>query len=142
MMVSRPDDHTVSRIEKNAPWQWMKANNLPDRIPDDAYLAVDEDAGTITVEVWALNDAGQIMFHGHDGAMTTMATFPLKVPPPPGLLDAYQHSLRRIRRQRDAATAIRYEVADTLIEQLGLNPAQVFEALDLPVPTARLQELP
>lgn len=82
-----------------------------------------------------------MLIHGSAGPMTRLETFPLKVPPPPGLLDAYQHTLRRTRRERGAATAIRYETADTLIERLGLNPAQVFEALDLPVPTSCLQEL-
>lgn len=131
----------MTGVAKNPPWEWYQANDLPKYIPDDAELHVDEAAGTITVETNAVDAEGRLMIHaGH--VMTTMATFPLKVPPAPGLLDAYQHTVRRLRRERDAATAIRYETADTLIARLGLDPLKVFEALDLPVPTAQLQELP
>lgn len=132
----------MTGVAPNAPWEWFRANDLPKNIPDAEYLHVDEAAQTITVELLALDAEGRQMLHARRHVMTTMATFPLKVPPPPGLIDAYQHTLRRLRRERDAATAIRYEVADTLIDRLGLNPAQVFDALDLPVPTQRLQELP
>lgn len=132
----------MAEIVRNAPWEWFKANDLPPAIPVDAEVHVDPDAGTITVEVFATDEQGRTLFHSSAGMMTRLETFPLKVPPPPGLLDAYQHTVRRLRRERDAATAIRYETAETLIDRLGLNPAQVFEALDLPIPTTRLQEVP
>lgn len=132
----------MSGVAKNPQREWLTANNISARIPLDAELHVDPHGGTITVEVIATDDEGRMLIHGSAGAMTRLETFPLKVHPPPGLLDAYQHTIRRLRRERDAATAIRYETADTLIDRLGLNPAQVFEALDLPVPTKRLQELP
>jgi len=132
----------MTGIAKNAPWAWFKANDLPNRIPAGAELHVDEAAGTITVEVLATDEQGRILHHSDAGLMTRLETFPLKVAAPPGLLEAYQQTVRRLRRERDAATAIRYETADTLIDRLGLNPAQVFDALDLPVPTSRLQEMP
>lgn len=132
----------MSGVVPNAPWQWMQANGLPSDIPDDAYLAVDEVAGTITVEVFVRDSEGRMLLHARKHRLTAIKTFPLTVSPPPGLIDAYQRTVTALRRERDAATAIRYETADTLIDRLGLDPARVFEALDLPVPTSRLQELP
>jgi hypothetical protein len=132
----------MTGVAKNAPWEWFKANDLPSRIPVDAELHVDQDAGTITVEVFAIDEQGRTMLHSSAGLMTRLETYPLKVPAPPGLLEAYQHTVRRLRRGQDAATAIRYETADTLIDRLGLDPTRVFDALDLPVPTSRFQEVP
>lgn len=131
----------MTGVAKNAPWKWMQVNDLPSNIPDDAYLHVDERDQRITVELFARDDEGRQMFHGGH-LMTTVAQFPLKVSPPPGLLDAYQHTVHRLRVQRDAATAIRTETAQTLIERLGLDPFRVFEALNLPVPIEQLKELP
>lgn len=130
----------MTGIAPNAPYKWMQANDLPVGIPDDAHLAVDEEAGTITVEVFALDDEGRKMLHARKHLMTTMATYPLKVPPPPGLLDAYRHTVQRLRRQRDATAAIQYETAQTLIEKLNLDPIKVFEVLELPIPTERIEE--
>jgi hypothetical protein len=132
----------MTGIVKNALWEWFKANDLPARIPVDAELHVNQDAGTITVEVVATDEHDRTLIHSSAGVMTRLETFPLKVPPPPGLLEAYRHTVRRIRREQDAATAIRYETAETLIGHLGLNPVQVFEALDLPTPTTQLKSPP
>jgi hypothetical protein len=121
----------VIQLAKNAPWEWFKANDLPRHIPSDAYLAVDEEAGVITIEVNATDPDGRLMTHAH-GIMTTLQRFPLKVAPPPGLLDAYQHTVAAVRRERDAAAAIRYETALKLIAAMRLDPTAVFAALDLP----------
>jgi hypothetical protein len=126
------EERHVPTIVNHAPWKWMEANELPRGIPDDAYLAVDETAGTITVEVFARDPDGRKMIHARR-LMTELQTFPLKVPPPPGLLDAYQHTVAAVRRERDAAAAIRYETALRLIAAMDLDPAAVFGALDLPV---------
>jgi hypothetical protein len=125
----------MTGIARNAPWEWFNANDLPNRIPVDAELHVDQDAGTITVEVFAVDEQGRTVFHGNVGMMTRVETFLLKVPPPAGLLEAYQQTVRRLRREQDAATAIRYETAQALIERLILDPAKVYEALDLSSPT-------
>ncbi|MCW6003875.1 hypothetical protein K1W54_04660 [Micromonospora sp. CPCC 205371] len=129
----------MTGIARRAPWEWFKANDLPSGIPDDAELHVDEEAGTITVEVFAEDSEGRRMFHASVGLMTRLATFPLKVAPPPGLVDAYQRTVDRVRWERDAATAIRYETAQTLIRELNLDPIKVFNALRLPVPTHRME---
>jgi hypothetical protein len=130
---------SISRAPYRAPWEWFKANDLPPRIPDDAELHVDEKAGTITVEVIAEDADGRMLMHANVGAMTKLATFPLKVPPPPGLVDAYQRTVDRVRWERSAATAIRYETGQTLIRELGLDPVKVFDVLGLSVPTHRLE---
>lgn len=129
----------ASRAPYRAPAEWFKANDLPSGIPDDAELHVDEEAGTITVEVIAEDGDGRMLMHANVGAMTKLATFPLKVPPPPGLLDAYQRTVDRVRWERSAATAIRYETAQTLIRELDLDPVKVFDVLRLPVPTHRVE---
>jgi hypothetical protein len=102
----------------------MAANDLPQRIPDDALLMVDEAAGTITAEVLAVNETGQHMIHGRY-LMTTVETFPLKVPPPPGLLAAYTHTVHRIRTERNAAEAIRRETAFRIIDHLRVEAERV-----------------
>lgn len=104
------DPHLRSTVVANAPWLWMKANGLPSKIPDDAELDVDETAGTITVEVWATDDEGRVLMAARRG-MTRIEVFPLLVPPPAGLLSAYQHTMAKLRRERNAAEAIRYETA-------------------------------
>jgi hypothetical protein len=134
------DEQWCNTIAPKAPWRWMEANGLPTGIPDAAELVVDEQAGTITVEMFATDPNGRIMLHAGIGVMTRLETFPLKVPPPPGLLEAYQRTIDRVRRERDAASAIRYETAQTLIRELGLDPITVFDALHLPVPTIRQTE--
>lgn len=106
-----PDDpHGESRVVRSAPWAWMLANGLPRTIPDDAELDVDEVAGTITVEVFATGADDRPLIHARE-VMTRVEVFPLKVPPPPGLLAAYQHTTGKIRARRGAADAIRYETA-------------------------------
>lgn len=130
---------STSGAPYRAPWEWFKANDLPRGIPDDAELYVDETAGTITVEVFADAPDGRWMIHASVGIMTRLATFPLKVPPPPGLLDAYQRTVDKVRWERSAATAIRFETAQTLIRELDLDPARVFDVLGLPVPAHRLE---
>lgn len=105
-------------VQKNAPWAWFQANGLPNHIPDDAALLVDEHAGTITVEVLARNADGQLMLHGKH-LMTTVETFPLKVPPPAGLVAAYHHTVARLRAERDAAEAIRRETAFRIAEHIA-----------------------
>jgi hypothetical protein len=102
----------MSGVAPNAPFQWMKANDLPHG-PDDASLHVDEQAGTITVEVFATDADSRTMLHA-GRVMTTLATFPLKVPPPPGLIEAYQHTVARLRQERNAAEAIRRETAERI----------------------------
>jgi hypothetical protein len=114
--------------------EWMRANDIPDGIPDDAELHVDEDAGRIVVEVLATDDDGNHQIHARCGLLTRLETFPLKVPPPAQLLDAYQHTMRKVRADRSAAEAIRRETALRLVDALGLNPIDVFAALDMPVP--------
>jgi hypothetical protein len=125
----------MPEVSKNPQREWFKANDISARVPLDAELHVDTEANTITVEVVATDEQGRMLLHGSAGVMTRMETFPLKVPPPAGLLEAYQHTVRHLRRERDAATAIRYETAQTLIDHLGLDPVKVFEALDLSPPT-------
>jgi hypothetical protein len=139
-----PDDRELadnerwcSTVAARAPWRWMEVNGLPSGIPDAAELAVDEKAGTITVEVFATDPHGKIMLHAGVGVMTRLETYPLRVPPPPGLLEAYQRTIDQVRRERDAASAIRYETAQTLIRALDLDPIAAFDALGLPAPTTR-----
>jgi hypothetical protein len=131
------NERWCSTIAAKAPWRWMEANGLPPGIPDVAELAVDEKTGTITVEVFATDPHGKIMLHAGLGVMTRLETYPLRVPPPPGLLEAYQRTIDQVRRERDAASAIRYETAQTLIRALDLDPIAAFDALGLPVPTTR-----
>lgn len=100
---------TGGPVVVNAPWAWMRANDLPNDIPDDADLHVDETAGTITVEVTARDGDGAVMTHARKHIMTRVATFPLKVPPPPGLLDAYHHTVAKIRRERSVVEHLRAE---------------------------------
>lgn len=108
----------VDRHVRNAPSRWMKANGLPTKgIPDDAELHVDEQAGTITVEVLATDDAGRSLFHA-GRMMTRVEVFSLVVPPPAGLLEAYQYTVARLRRERGAAEALRRETADEILARI------------------------
>jgi len=90
----------------------MRVNDLPEGIPDDAELHVDVHAGTITVEVFATDADGRPMIHARR-QMTRVETFPLKAPPPPGLLDAYEYTVARLRRERSVVDQLR---ADTIRE--------------------------
>jgi hypothetical protein len=107
----------MPEVVNHAPWKWMQANGLPSTIPDDAHIDVDEQAGTITVEVWALTAEGGLQLHA-GRALTTVATFPLVVPPPPGLMDAYRHTVARIRAERNAVAGIRQQAAAIIEEYL------------------------
>lgn len=128
----------MTGIAENAPYKWMQANDIPEGIPRDADLYVDEQSNSIVVEVFATDADGRTMTHGQI-VMTTLARFPLKVPPPPGMLAAYRHTVRRLRASSDAADTIRRETALRLIDALSLNPIVVFDALGLPASILRLE---
>ncbi len=119
----------MTGIAHNAPYQWMRANDLPN-VPDDAELHVDEQAGTITVEVFATDADGRTMIHA-GWVMTTMATFPLKVPPRPGLVEAYQHTVAKLRRQRNAAEAIRRETVDRIVAHIAAEGQRTIRDAEL-----------
>jgi hypothetical protein len=128
----------MPEVVNHAPWKWMQANGLPSTIPDDAHIDVDEQAGTITVEVWALTAEGGLQLHA-GRALTTVATFPLVVPPPPGLMDAYRHTVARIRAERNAVAGIRQQAAAIIEEYLIAHghpqaATLVWQALDLTPP--------
>lgn len=118
----------MADVVKNAPWAWMKLNGLPDSIPDDAELHVDEEAGTITVEVFATDADGNTMTHA-GRVMVVMKKFPLKYAPTPELLAAYRHTVGKLRRERHANEYIRVETVRCLVEALGLDPVRAFRAI-------------
>jgi hypothetical protein len=81
---------------------WMKDNGMPCRSPDDAELAIDWAFGTVTVEEYVFDDDGRVVIHAGQ-AMTQLVVYPLLVPPPEGLIDAYRRTVGELRRERDAA---------------------------------------
>jgi len=115
---------------------WFEANDLPNNIPDDAEVTVDEQSGTLTVEEFLLGDNGRPCLHARQ-VLRHPVTHPLKVPPPPGLLDAYQRTVSALRRERDAAEAIRQETARTIVDHIARQARKRLAAADQTGDTAQ-----
>ncbi|QKW15361.1 hypothetical protein [Verrucosispora sp. NA02020] len=64
---------------------WLRANGLdPGYIPHDATIAVNEQANTVTADVWNVR-GGALIVHGNEVARYSM-TVPLLVQPPAEIL--------------------------------------------------------
>jgi hypothetical protein len=106
---------------------WYEANHIDwQHVPDDAQVTVDEQAATLTVEHF-YRPGGQLGFAGRM-VMRHEVTVPLLQPPPPGLLEAYRHTLRLNRRDRLVMEAVRRLIDRHVEDRAGLRAVRTLIA--------------
>lgn len=98
--------------------EWTRQNAITDDYYPDAPITVDTTDNTITIETFMRSPDGDIMLHGSGYMFTELRTYPMLVPPPPGLLEAYERLRQSISEENGAAAAIRRETMNGLIEAL------------------------
>jgi len=98
--------------------EWMRQNNLPEDVPDDALIRVDPACREIQVEVWMRDPDGALMLHGGGQLFTELRSFPLLVDPPAGLLQAYDRLRASLREERSAAAALKRQLLESIIGEL------------------------
>jgi hypothetical protein len=98
--------------------EWMRQNNLPDDVADDAVICVDPTCREIQVEVWMRDPDGAIMLHGNGHMFTEIRSFPLLVDPAPGLIAAYDRLRAGLREERSAAAALKRQMLEEIIDEL------------------------
>jgi len=98
--------------------EWMRQNDLPEDVPDDALIRVDQVCREIQVEVWMRAPDGAVMLHGGGHMFTELRNFPLLVDPPAGLLQAYDRLRASLREERSAIEALKRKMLEDTISEL------------------------
>lgn len=98
--------------------EWTRQNAITDDYYPDAPITIDTANNTITIETFMRSPDGDIMLHGSGYMFTELRTYPMLVPPSPGLLEAYARLRLSIAEENSTAAAIRRETVHSLIEVL------------------------